>query len=247
VLRELQLAFLEAVAGGARDPALERLIVGDARLDAAGRLDIYADMYRLRLRAALAATFPLTAQALGDEAFAARADAYFAAHPSRAPSLRDAGARFPELLEGWRADLARLEWARHDVFDAVDEATLDEAAVRARGPEGIAELPVRLVAAHRRVAVAFAVEPVWRALADDGAPDGAEPGPRTLLVWREGVTVYHRRVDAVEDDAPAAAAAGLAFGALCERLAETLGAEAAPRRAGELLRRWLHDQLLAAL
>jgi hypothetical protein len=227
-LRELQLAFWNAVTAGGPPPPL----CGDA----AARVAIYADMYRLRLRAALASTLPLTAQALDD--FDAVADAYFAAHPSRSPSLRGCGDGFADFLgPGWHADLARLEWARHDVFDAVDEVILDEAALHARGADGIAELTVRLVAAHRLVDVEHAIEPAWRALADGARPDPVEPGARTLLVWREGVTVVHRRVDRDERDALAAAATGLPFGALCERLAE-------PRRAAELLLQWTRDQLL---
>jgi putative DNA-binding protein len=249
VLRELQLAFLDAVRagdGGAGGLALR--IAGDDRMDARGRLGIYADMYRLRLAAALAATVPQTAAALGEAGFAALAAAYFDAHPSRSPSLRNAGAQLAAFMsrrgDGWLADLARLEWGRYDVFDAVDEPILDEATARARGPEGIAELQVRLVRAHAVIEVEHAIEPAWRALMD-GAPAGVpERSPRSLLVWREGSTVYHRAVDAVERAALGAAAAGLSFGALCERLADLLPPAEAAQRTGALLLRWLRDQLL---
>src|SRR5262249_29167428 len=147
---------------------------------------VYADMYRLRLRAALASTYPRLAEILED--FDDVADEYFAAHPSRAPSLRDCGRALPDFLDGWLADLARLEGARDDVFDAIDEPVRDEAAVRARGADRIGELPVQLVAAHRLVDVSHAVETTWR----DGAPP--TPGARTLLVWREGASVGHRPV-----------------------------------------------------
>jgi hypothetical protein len=249
-LREAQLAMLAVIsapegveaalwdAGG-----LERAIAGDARLGAAGRLGVYADMYRLRLRAALAATFPHTALLLGDAGFAAIADGYFAAHPSRAPSLRDAGAAFPGFLDaraaGWAADLARLEWARHDVFDAADQPLLDVAAVQARGPAGVAALPLRLIAAHRRVAVAHAAEVGWRALQRGEDPGVPPPAPRVLLVWREGVQVFHRAVDALEARVLAGAAAGTTFAALCEEVSE-------PEQAAQLLARWLGDGLLVA-
>jgi hypothetical protein len=223
-LRDQQLAFLAAIADGG--PPLG--VAGAA----ARRVGVYADMYRLRLRAALASTYPRLAGLLGD--FDELADGYFAAHPSTAPSLRDCGRALPDFLDGWLADLARLEWARHDVFDAVDETILDEAAVRARGADGVAALPVKLVAAHRLVEVAYAVETSWR----DGSPPS--PGARTLLVWREGVSVVHRPVEASEHAALAAAAAGVSFGALCELVSD-------PRRAAELLLRWLRDALLVAL
>src|SRR5262249_10223275 len=116
-LRETQLAMMnvltarDGVAAALGDaPGLERLGASDARLDAVGRLEIYADMYRERLRAALAATFPLVAKHLGPEGFAEMAEGYFAVYPSRSPSLRDCGAGFGAFLAsrraGWLSDLA---------------------------------------------------------------------------------------------------------------------------------------------
>lgn len=252
-LRETQLAMMSVVSNrdgveaglvGAR--ALEKLVAGDSRLGAVGRLGIYADMFRERLRAALAATYPLVEKHLGAEAFAELAEAYFAVYPSRAPSLRDCGAGFGAFLAarrtGWLSDLARLEWARHDVFDETDERVLDLAAVQARGEEGLAELPLRLIQAHRRLRVAHAVAPAWRALADGAAADTAPRASGTLLVWRSGVSVYHRPLGGEEAYALALVDAGVDFGTLCE----TLVGDDAPQRAAELLLRWLTDGLLVA-
>ena len=253
-LRETQLAMMnvltarDGVAAAIGDaPGLERLVASDARLDAVGRLEIYADMYRERLRAALAATFPLIAKHLGPEGFAEMAEGYFAVYPSRSPSLRDCGAGFGAFLAsrraGWLSDLARLEWARHDVFDAADEPILDLASVQALGEAGLAELQLRLVAAQRRLRVAHAVVPAWRALAD-GADAGAPTrAPGTVLVWRYGVSVFHRALGDEEAYALSLAAGGLRFGALCETLDPTGDADA-PLLAAELLLRWLTDGLL---
>src|SRR5262249_54052280 len=128
----------------------------------------------------------------------------------------------------------------------IDEPILDVASVQARGALGIADLPVALVDAHNLVAVDHAVEQSFRALAagDELGVPAAEP--RVLLVWRDGVAVYHRRVDDLEISALALAAGGVPFGVLCESLAETVGVEHAPRLAAELLGRWLTDRLLVA-
>ena len=110
-LRATQLAFLDVISApdgveaALWDSAgvLENLVVGDRRLAAAGRLGVYADIYRLRLRAALASSYPLTNRLVGESAFAALADRYFAVHPSLSPSLRDGGAAFPSFLAANRA------------------------------------------------------------------------------------------------------------------------------------------------
>lgn len=252
-LRALQLTMLEAVRGRAGAAAqLAPHIAGDDRLDAAGRIEIYANMYRLRLADALASAFPRCAQALGDD-FADLAADYVAAHPSTHPSLRDAGAALPEFLTGrgigWLVDVARLDWVRYDLFDARDQPILTLATLQALGAEGIGELPIELVTAHRLVEVEHAIEAAWRALEAHEEPIPPEPSPRTLLVWREGITVYHRRIDGAERAVLrrcAAVHAPPSFGQICEWVADAIGEAQAPQVAGELLYRWTTEQLLVA-
>ncbi len=240
-LRDLQLEFLRAVMMGGAAPAS---VEGDGRADAAARVAVYANMGAARFRDALASVYPVLLRVLGDDAFTELCASYMAAHPSRHPSLRWVGRDMPSFLggsgSGGECDLAALEWARHDVWDAVDEELLDMPAVAALGPEGIGDLELRLVAAHRVVAVGHAVEPVWR-----GQAERAEVSKGMLLVWREDVSVYHRRVG--EEEAGAlgmAAVAGMSFGDLCERLASGRRAEEAAQVAAGMLGRWVTDRLL---
>ena len=95
---------------------------------------------------------------LGAEAFADLAAAYVDDEPSRHPSFRYVGERLPGWLAARRPDaptlagLARLEWARADVFDLVDEPSADARRRCARGhAERFGELPLHLVTAHRLV------------------------------------------------------------------------------------------------
>jgi hypothetical protein len=253
-LRELQLdmmGFLAAPAPEDRVPgAALGFAVGDERRDAEGRLGVYAGMYRTRLRDALAATVPMLARHLGETGFAELALEYFTVHPSRQPSLRGVAQALPGFLmaRGQTAlgDLAALEWARHDVFDAVDEPLLEAARLRELGPETIAALPIRTIAALRLVDVTHGVDATWRELAADRDPGEPVSDAGTLVVWREDVRVFHRRVDAVERDALRAAERAIPFAQLCETLAALVGEEAAPRTAGELLLRWVGDQMLVA-
>ena len=72
--------------------------------------------------------------------------------PSRHPSLRFVGGASPPGLpraprrgaHPALADLARLEWARADVFDAADQATLTLDTVRDWPPDRFGEMPLRL-------------------------------------------------------------------------------------------------------
>ncbi|MCA9676148.1 MAG: putative DNA-binding domain-containing protein, partial [Myxococcales bacterium] len=128
-LRGLQAEFLGAVLDGAPARAAPR-VIGDARLDAVGRVEVYARMYRDRMVDALAEDFPKLVAIIGGERFAALVIEYLVRHPSRSWTLRDAGDRFARFLAGraatppWWAELAALEWARVDAYDAIDEAAM---------------------------------------------------------------------------------------------------------------------------
>ena len=130
-LRELQLRLSEALMGAdAVDPALLALVRDHAGLGPRARLDIYADMYRARLVDVLREDFPRAAGIVGDDAFETLACRYLARHPSTHPSVRYVGSRFADFVAGEKGlppflgDLARLEWARVEVFDAADSEPL---------------------------------------------------------------------------------------------------------------------------
>jgi hypothetical protein len=256
-LATLQRAFLRAILSpdgveaalwdaGARGRELELALAGDARLGGVDRLRIYADMVAARLRETLEVTFPAVARVAGEDRFAGLAAEYFAAFPSRQPSLRHAGALFAAFLDysgepGWLADLARLDWARADVFDAVDEPLLEEASLASLAPEAFAELPLRLVAAHRVLELDHDVIALWR---DDGA---ALARNVTVLVWREDVNVFHRALEPLEAGLlRRAGSAPITFGELCGHLVDAVGEDDAPARAFALLARWVREGLLRA-
>ncbi len=253
-LASVETALFSLITGHgapATVPDASALVLGDARASADERLHVYTHMYQARLVEALEAQFTRLARRLGCGGFDAVVARYVTDHPSRNPSLRLLGQHLPAWLDrnpagDGLADLARLEWARADVFDDVDEPVLTMDAVRALPPENIGALPLRLIAAHRLVTVDAGAIELWDA-ADDAAPtDFAAQGPTSALIWRQGVAVYHRAVDAAERAVLAQVAVGTSFGALCESLAETLPAEEAIQRAFAWLSTWLADELLAS-
>ncbi|HZP43318.1 MAG TPA: putative DNA-binding domain-containing protein [Candidatus Binatia bacterium] len=241
-LRELQQAFWRSLQG-APDPALVPLVVPTARLDAAAHVRLYADMYFWRLRDVLRADYPRLVAVLGDAAFAALARAYLAAHPSDRPSVRDLGRHLPAFLAAspppgtppFLADLARLEWARGEVFDAPDAAPLALDALRAVPPAEWPALRFAPVPAFVMLVAAWPVDALW-----DAPEANRVRAERTALrVWRRGFDVYHARMDAAEEAALARLVAGEPFAGICEPCERAEDAAA-------LLLRWLDDGLLAA-
>jgi hypothetical protein len=66
-----------------------------------------------------------------------------------------------------------------------------------------------------------------------------------LLVWRQGIAVYHRALESSERAALERAARGVPFGLVCDSLSAAGDAETAAARAFAWLSTWLADGLLA--
>jgi hypothetical protein len=244
-LRALQRRMLARLTGSlASQPSDDDgsgWVRGDAVRAAATRLQAYEEMYFLRLREALAAYFPRTAAALGDD-FDPTARRYLLRHPSRHPSLRQLGAELPAFLDGPMAALARLELARLDVFDGEDEPLLTRTDLAALTPDGFAALPIALVRAQRVLPCDWEVTRMFADSNDRVAERSV------VLVGRRDVTVYQRRLDPLEAELLAALStspAPIPFADICERIAAHAGEAESAALGCALLLRWVDDQLLA--
>src|SRR5262249_9445657 len=141
--------------------------LGDARLDAVGRLDIYGHMYFFRLRDVLAEQFPRVAAALGEDGFHDFVTDYLVACPPGHPSIERAGARLPGFLAGhafaagrpWLAEVAAVEWAEAELHGGPDAKTLAPADLAAIPPEELGELRLELIPCHAFVRSSHAIEP----------------------------------------------------------------------------------------
>jgi hypothetical protein len=216
-MREMQSQLFALIRGRSGDAG--RLIVGDDKLDADGRIEIYANMYLARLEEALEEQFPRLAAVLDHEAFHELVRGYVSDRPSRNPSLRCLGEGLSLWLAKhydppWLAELAALEYARLDVFDERDERirTIDE--LRQMG-NALVDLPLRLIRAHRIISFDHAIDETWR------TGEAPEKQVTSLLVWRRDTVVSHRAVDSpVEAVALWQAVRGTTVGALCEHVAK---------------------------
>jgi hypothetical protein len=253
-LRELQTRIFAALHsdgdGSAAPLDLVRVVNGRGALGPAERLDIYAGMYGTRLLDVLREDFPRTLGIVGDDAFAALARRYLARFPSTNASVRHLGHRFagflateptvPEFL----ADLARLEWARVEVFDAADASPLRLADLQSVSADRWPDLRFRLIPACVVMESAWPVHRIW---ADASALTTSLPAPEPTVVrvWRENWSVSHAAIGLAERRALRALQDGGRFAEICAAVATDLGPEAAAHAASGILVRWLEDELLA--
>ncbi|MBA4016696.1 MAG: hypothetical protein C0483_05865 [Pirellula sp.] len=152
---------------------VDEIVCRSSRQSAEERVAVYAQAYWARLLECLREEFPVLRATVGEEAFDGLAVGYLIAHPSTSYTLGRLSETFPEYLRSTIAadsgvdpfselvvDLARLERAANDVFDASGGETLgfltvqqlDRVAPEQRGALNLALLPtVRLLSFHTNV------------------------------------------------------------------------------------------------
>lgn len=219
------------------------------------RLGIYHHAYRARLVEALRDTFGHTATYLGDEWFDADALAFVQSHPSTASSLNAYGAGFAAWLlerhprDGDIGELAALDWALRRAFDGPDAAPLELGALAGIAPDAWSRIGLAFVPTLVRLSVRHNTLALWQALDQGQAPPKADvlDAPSQVLVWRRGHQPHFRSLGAVEAQALGNLQSGASFADTCERLAVEFPEHDVSIEAGVLLRRWIDEELLAAV
>jgi hypothetical protein len=222
------------------------------------RLDIYRHAFRARLADALRENFPVLHRVLGDDDFDGLAERFIAGNPSQHHSIRWFGNALPDWLAAREAqlphpalvDLARMEWALGTAFDAADDMPLSAEQLLAVAPSAWPELRLSPRDSLRVTALAWAVEPLWRAITDDAdaETEAPEAHPHTLLTWRHRDQTQWRSAAPLEARLLLAAAAGKSFAELCELAGSLLGdtdANEVPATVAGYLRVWVDAGLIA--
>ncbi len=244
VLIEQQQALQQAICSGNGEGGVAPML----------GLDVYRNAYSARLLAALRDNYAVLHRAMGDEAFDALGLRYLAARPSRTPSIRWFGRHLAdfmvddeELPHPAFVDLARMDWALRDAFDAADAESANEVNELTAATRFMLHPSVRLLAMD------WAIESAWRALRlaiteeSEEDPELPEPEAEThqLLIWRQqDLEVRWRSLEVLEAVLLNGVSEGADFAALAEIAAAQVGADAAPQALVQALQTWLADGLL---
>lgn len=229
-------------------------IVGDTRLDAAERLEIYASAYRLRLLEALDGDFVALKTHVGPERFEEIARAYIDAHPSDHYSLRHFGRHMADFLaatdpyrnEPLLAELATFDWALTDSFDAADSAVTTVEDMGKIAPDTWPHLVFVPHSSVQRLNLRWNAPAIWKAADKDQPLPSPEQAPHPIgwVMWRQGLQIYFRSLSVDEAFALDALLRGENFGAICEGLTEWIDAQNVALHAAGLLKQWLADGLI---
>lgn len=178
-----------------------RYVRGSERLSPAQQLEVYREQFWLRHTSCLLEDFPGLSGILGQRSWERLIEGYLETCPPTHYSLRDLGARLPEYVETqtWLdahalcCDMARLEWAYIEAFDAADGGRLEPAALMSIEAHAWATARLSFAPALRLLRVDYPVPELRLRLkqADSAPIPYPDRDPQNLVVYRQNYRLQH--------------------------------------------------------
>ena len=193
--------------------------------DPVQRFAVYRNNVQVSLVDALASTYPVVQQLVGEPFFRAMGQLYVRLHPPTTPVLAHHGQQFADFVTQfppagrvpYLADVARLEWLRLQALHAADAEplALDVAQRWLAEPQRLAQAQCRLLPCVKVLRTAHAAVSVWAAHQPDSGlqlEDIDTHQPEAALVFRSGWSAAVQPVDTSTADFATQLQAGRSLG-----------------------------------
>jgi hypothetical protein len=240
------------LASAARAPSA--IVLPSKQLSSVERLGIYAHMYYARLIEVMEGEYPTLRQVLGPREFDAACRRFVAKHPSRTRTLNTLSAGFPDFLaktlprtsrNSLAVDVARIERAMEDVFDAPRAEPMTAAQFAAIGADAWERVSLRLNPALVLLSLQYPANAYMNALRRGEKPRLPRARATGVIVYRRGFQVFRRDQEPEQFRLLAALAAGRPLGAAVRAAIRGSGANAA--RVAKRLGKWFEEWASAHL
>ncbi len=184
-----------AEEAGLEPDCAEQLILPSPTLKPAERLQIYRDMYLVRMEESMAMDYPGIKSLLGEQEFWNLTAHYVQVFPSQSYNIDDLGQHLPQYLEqfprqpeAFLLDMARLERAIRVVFneDVCDKMLPGDL------PRDLAKAQLTPIPAFRLVQVDHPVNSYLQALYTEQERPAIGPGVEYVAVWRHEFEVWRQ-------------------------------------------------------
>jgi len=168
--------------------------------DPASRFAVYRNNVQSSLINALAYSYPVVMQLVGEEFFHAMASVYLLNNAPQSTLIKDYGNNFPGFIEGFKpassvpylADVARLERLRTTAYHAADAqpSSHEQISEQLADPQALSELTVGLHPSLNVLTSTFAVVSIWAAHQQDATLAGIDlHREQHALILRNGLDV----------------------------------------------------------
>lgn len=250
---EFQAKFQKALLD--HDPAVLDDIIDSPHETKARLLSVYQNAYIVRLIEIVRNDYPLLSNYTGVDVFNRIARGYAAKNVSTNADARWFSHKLPEFLASdpaWAknpelSELAEIERALADVFDAADAPRLVKDDLKVLEPEDWPGVVFSPHPATRRINLVTNARALWKALKDDEEVPPAAPLAETerLIAYRPELTSMIRPMGYEEAMMFDEMAKEVDFGGLCAMVATYGGEDEAAMRAAGYLNAWIAAGMLA--
>jgi len=221
---EEAIAAPEVQAEIPKDEALE-LVMPSATLTSLERVAIYRDMYLARLGEALETDYPALLHYLGKEGFYDLIARYVDEHPSHSYTLNRLGDHLPDFISRqndlakreFLHDLARLELALTEVFDAEESPVLTQEAIAAVPPETWETARLKAIAAFRLLAFRYPVSQYVGAVDEENPVPTIRKRNTWVAAYRKNYQVHRLDLKRPAFELLSALVSGMPVGAAVEK------------------------------
>jgi len=228
-------------------------VIGDDRLSAQQRLDIYAEAYRLRLLDALSDTYPAVHTLLGDDDFENLGLEYIQTFPSTHFSVRYFGANLDEFLSSHPdfssipilSEMANFEWSIRDVFDAINATPFtlqDMANIEANTWPN---LTFTLIPAVKFCHFKWNTVSLWKAVIQEEDPQAPYELEKTQkwVIWRPQLETVFESLDEEESFIFNTIQQKNNFSEICEKISLEYGTDP-EQMAAQFLLKWIGKEIV---
>lgn len=192
-LREIQQAFCEGVIEGRHQAMVDAIAPEGSALRS---LALYRRLIRYNYTQVLKVTYPVLSRFAGERYLGILTRGYLKKYPSTSGDLFAYGRHLPAFLNALQvspllAELARLEWACHEVHQAADALPLSHDQLQAIASVDPSRVTFQFHEATRLLSFPFPVHRVWLALQADASSDDVVglplPEDQTGIIVTRGV------------------------------------------------------------
>ena len=236
----------KTAATSLRGEKVHAVIGRSKNLTSLERINIYHEMYFLRLIEILEGDFPAVRYAVGEDAFTPIAKDFLVAHPSRYYDLSMLGAKFPKYLRGAKnlknraflADLAKLERSVEEVFDDQQVTSLKTDELLSIPQQRWAEARIGMIPALRLISSRFPINGFMEAFRKEAYPQIPAAKPNWVCIYRRNYEVWRKDLDRPEFTILTALSKGKTVG---EALGSAIELPEMPKDIGAAVTGWFQN------
>jgi hypothetical protein len=230
-LRDIQQKLLVQLFTPSQDARdAEMIIANSGYMHASERINIYRDSIFAGLTRAMAETYPVCKQLVGEPFFDVMAGKYIVAQPSLSPDLNEYGGSFAEFIQQYEparavvylADMARLEWLMNQAFTAGEVGENNLSCLQEMSDQALLDVVFHLPPHADLLRSIYPLDQIWSMHQGGNDTGMGELQPLTdelkLVVWRP-----HRQVqfEPLQDEMYlflSVIKQGMPFAQVCEHL-----------------------------